>query len=434
LHQTETLSAGEEQMSSTDSARRAFPEGFVWGAATAGHQIEGNNVNSDFWFLENLTPTTFVERSGDACDSYHRYEEDIALLAGLGLSCYRFSIEWSRIEPSRDHVSQAELDHYKRMIECCHSYGVVPAVTFVHSTLPLWFARAGGWLNREAPALFARYCSAAARALGLAFAFTINEPQVGKVFRCIPGAEGYFGRMDPLALEVHAHAAKRLGSERFVTMEYPDLDGMTPQLVAGHEEGYAAIKAERSDLPVGVTLSVTDFQSGGEGSPFATVRANAYGEWLEAIRRTGDFTGVQTYRMVRIPGTGAPLPALPTLPFTQPGDRLADMERPEALRHTVEYVHAETGKPVLVTENGLETANDERRVWYIDQVLAGLHEAIAHGVPVLGYLHWTLLDNFEWIRGYAPKMGLVAVDRTTFERSPKPSAAHLGAIARRNEL
>jgi beta-glucosidase len=423
-------------MSSTDAARRAFPEGFVWGAATAGHQIEGNNVNSDFWFLENLTPTTFVERSGDACDSYHRYEEDVALLAGLGLGCYRFSIEWSRIEPSRDHVSQAELDHYKRMIECCHSYGVVPAVTFVHSTLPLWFGRAGGWLNPEAPALFARYCSTAARALGdgLAYAFTLNEPQVGKVFRCIPGAEGYFGRQDPLALEVHAHAAKRLGSEQFVTMEHPDLDGMTPQLIAGHEEGYAAIKAERSDLPVGVTLSVTDFQSGGEGSPFATVRADAYGEWLETIRRTGDFTGVQTYRMVRIPGTGAPLPALPTLPFTEPGDRYAELQRPEALGNTVEYVHAETGKPVMVTENGLETDNDDRRVWYIDQVLEGLHDAIARGVPVMGYLHWSLLDNFEWIRGSAPKMGLVAVNRTTFERSPKPSAAHFGAIARRNAI
>jgi beta-glucosidase len=138
--------------------------------------------------------------------------------------------------------------------------------------------------------------------------------------------------------------------------------------------------------------------------------------------------------MVRIPGTGAPLPALPTLPFTEPGDRYADLQRPEALRNTVEYVHAETGKPVLVTENGLETENDERRVWYIDQVLAGLHEAIARGVPVIGYLHWSLLDNFEWIRGYAPKMGLAAVNRTTFERSPKPSAAHLGAIARRNAI
>jgi beta-glucosidase len=423
-------------MSGSNTARRAFPDGFVWGAATAGHQIEGNNVNSDFWFLENLEPTMFVERSGDACDSYHRYEEDIALLAGLGLGSYRFSLEWSRIEPSPGQFSQAELDHYKRVIDCCHAHGVAPAVTFVHCTVPLWFAQAGGWLNPDAPGLFARYCSTATRAIGdgLAFAFTINEPQVGKVFRCIPGAEGYFGRQDPLAMEVHAHAATLSHVEQFVTMEHPDLEGMTPQLVAGHEEGYAAMKAERSDLLVGVTLSVTDFQPGGEGGPFEEVRAKAYGEWLDAICRSGDFTGVQTYRMVRLPGSGAPLPPLPPLPFTEPGDRHADLQRPEALRNTVEYVHGATGKPVVVTENGLESDDDARRVWYIDAALAGLHEAVERGVPVLGYYHWSLLDNFEWIRGYAPKMGLVAVDRTSFVRTPKPSAAHLGDIARRNAL
>ena len=113
---------------------------------------------------------------------------------------------------------------------------------------------------------------------------------------------------------------------------------------------------------------------------------------------------------------------------------MADLQRPEALRNTVEYVHAQTGKPVLVTENGLETDNDERRIWYIDAALAGLHEAIERGVPVLGYLHWSLIDNFEWIRGYQPKMGLASVDRTTFVRTPKPSAEHLGRIAQRNEL
>jgi beta-glucosidase len=265
-------------MSRLDLAKRAFPEGFLWGAATAGHQIEGNNVNADYWFLENLQPTMFVERSGDACDSYHRYEEDIALLARLGLNTYRFSIEWSRIEPNRDHFSHAELDHYKRVIACCHTHGVAPVVTFVHSTMPLWFAEAGGWLNSEAPTLFARYCATAARALGdgLALALTLNEPQVGKVFRCIPGAEGYFGSQDPLSFEVHANAATMTNCDRFITMEHPDIAGMTPQLVAGHEQGYAAIKAERSDLQVGVTLSVTDLQAGGEGSPFEKVRADAY--------------------------------------------------------------------------------------------------------------------------------------------------------------
>jgi beta-glucosidase len=418
------------------SAARSFPKNFHWGVATAAHQIEGNNTNSDFWFLENIQPTVFVERSGDTCDSYHRYEEDIALLARLGFNTYRFSVEWARIEPTRGAFSNAELDHYKRVIECCHKHSVAPAVTFFHSTAPQWFAAAGGWLNPQAPGLFANYCSRTAKALarGMTFAFTINEPQVDKVFRAIPGSSGYFSRHDSVSKDMHAAAAKASGSERFVSMDYPDIDGMTALLVAGHEQGYAAIKAERGDLPVGVTLSVTDFQPGGEGSPYQEIRRTAYGAWLDSIARAGDFTGVQNYRMIRLPGTGPAFPALPPMPFTDPEDKLADIQRPEALRNAVEYVYEQTKKPVLVTENGLESENDARRIWYINAALAGLHESIAKGVPVLGYIHWSLLDNFEWARGYKPKFGLVSVDRTTFKRTPKPSATHLGRIARQNAL
>ena len=198
------------------------------------------------------------------------------------------------------------------------------------------------------------------------------------------------------------------------------------------------MKAERGTLPVGVTLSVTDFQPGGEGSAFEQVRERAHGEWLDAAVRAGDFTGVQNYRTIRIPGTGPDFPPLPVLPFTEPGDRFAEMQRPEALRHAVEYVHARTAKPVLVTENGLESENDERRIWFIDAALAGLHEAVEAGVPVLGYLHWSLIDNFEWTRGYAPRFGLASVDRshlrpdTEAQRGPsgrdrqaqRPAAGH----------
>ena len=169
----------------------------------------------------------------------------------------------------------------------------------------------------------------------MAFAFTMNEPQVSKVFRSVPGAEGYFSHEDPLSYEVHAAAAEALSVEKFVTVNHPDLDDMTPQLIAGHEEGFSAIKAERSDLPVGVTLSVTDFQPGGDGSPFEEVRLNAYGEWIDTIKRACDFTGVQTYRSIRIPGARSEYPPLPVLPFTEAGDRQAAIQRPEALGHAV---------------------------------------------------------------------------------------------------
>ncbi len=237
------------------SSSKAFPKGFRWGVATAGHQIEGNNVNSDFWLLENVKPTTFVERSGDACDSLHRYEEDIALLAGLGFNTYRLSVEWARIEPTQGSFSIAQLDYYKRVLECCHKHNVMPAVTYIHSTAPQWFAEAGGFLNADSPALFAHYCSVVAKVMGgdMGYAFTINEPQVNKVFRAVPGSAASFAKRDKAELACHEAAAIATNSKRFVTVNYPDIDGMTPQMIAAHEQGYAAIKAERSNLPVGVT-------------------------------------------------------------------------------------------------------------------------------------------------------------------------------------
>jgi beta-glucosidase len=424
-------------LAATTIAVRKFPKNFRWGVATAGHQIEGNNVNSDYWLLENVEPTAFVERSGDACDSYHRYEEDIALLAGLGFNSYRFSLEWSRIEPTRGQFSTAQLDYYQRVLECCLKHRIDPAVTFTHATAPRWFAMAGGWLNPESPALFARFCSTAAKALAsdMRFAFTINEPQVSKTFRSIDASgSSYFAKHDELERASHAAAARATGSERFVTMSYPDIDGMTPQLLAAHEQGFAAIKAERSSLPVGVTLNIIDFQPGNEDSPYLEVRQRAYGDWLECVRRAGDFVGVQIYRQIPVPGKGKALPTPAPMPYEADGGMMSKLSRPEALRNGINYIYEQTRKPILITENGIDTDNDVRRIWYIDAALASVQESLARGVPVLGYFHWSLLDNFEWEQGYKPKYGLIAVDRTTFKRTPKPSAAHLGDIARNNRL
>src|ERR1044071_744110 len=143
-----------------------FPPGFLWGAATAAHQVEGNNVNSDLWTLEHVSPTIFAEPSLDACDHYHRFAEDIGLLASLGLNTYRFSIEWARIEPERGYFSMAALEHYRRMLGACHEHSVAPAVTFWHFSAPRWFTSSGGWESPHSADLFARYCERAARHLG----------------------------------------------------------------------------------------------------------------------------------------------------------------------------------------------------------------------------------------------------------------------------
>jgi beta-glucosidase len=268
----------------------------------------------------------------------------------------------------------------------------------------------------------------------MAFAFTINEPQVDKTFRAIPAAAPHFKKQDELSLAMHAAAAKASGTERFVTMNYPDIDGLTPQLIEGHEQGFAAIKAERSNLPVGVTLNLIDFEPATDDSPFEHIREAAYGQWLEVVKRTGDFTGVQIYREIRLPGKGSALPPPAPMPFVDAGNPMDSMAQPVALKNAVEYVYAKTSKPIFVTENGIETDNDERRSWYIRAALGGLQQSIADGTPVLGYIHWSLLDNFEWTRGYKPRFGLVSVDRSTFKRTPKPSAAVLGTIARQNAL
>lgn len=200
-----TTTRGAAALAAPGSASKSFPKDFHWGVATAGHQVEGNNVSSDFWVLENVKPTTFVDRSGDACDHLHRYGEDIALPSRLGFNSFRLSVEWARIEPSRGFISIAQLDHYKRVFECCHMYNVSPAVTFIHSTAPQWFAEAGGWLNPESPALFANYCSIVAKTLGgdMSYAFTMNEPQVQKNFRAIPGASAGFAKRDEDAIACH---------------------------------------------------------------------------------------------------------------------------------------------------------------------------------------------------------------------------------------
>jgi len=209
---------------------------------------------------------------------------------------------------------------------------------------------------------------------------------------------------------------------------------MTPQLIAAHEQAYAAIKAERSNLPVSVTLNIIDFQPADPGSPAERMRESAYGEWMDVVRRSADFVAVQTYRTIMIPGQGKPPTPPPPLPGQDPKDMMTSLFQPTALRHAVEWAHTRTGKPVFVTENGIDTENDALRVWHIDQTLKDLRSSIASGTPVIGYLHWSLLDNFEWSRGYKPKYGLYAVDRTTFKRTAKPSAGHLGGIAKRNMI
>lgn len=411
------------------SQSKAFPEKFLWGAATAAHQVEGNNINSDNWLLERAPNTMYKEPSGDACDHYHLYEQDINQLADLGLNAYRFSIEWARIEPEKGFFSRAELEHYRRMLEVCHRRGVTPLVTYSHFTLPRWFAYQGAWENPESSDLFARYCEKATAHLGdlIGYAATFNEPDIPYLFHWInlPNAPAGMDLATIMAAQ-KAQLRKYLNAPDFSSFLIGDADKSRENMMAAHAKGKSAIKAAKN-IPVGLTLAMEDDQPEGADSRFAEKQADVYGPWLK-LAKQDDFIGVQTYTRSRIAQKALPPPQGAEL--TQMGYEFY----PESLEHTVRFAAKQSGVPVIVTENGVATEDDTRRTEYIRRALAGLKNCIDDGVIVRGYIHWSLLDNFEWIFGYMPKFGLIAVDRATQKRMVKPSAVMLGKIAKANSL
>ena len=408
---------------------KLFPKGFLWGAATAGHQVEGNNTNSDTWFMEQVQPTVFAEPSGDACNSFELWRDDLALISQLNLNSYRFSIEWARIEPEPGQFSVAMLDHYLRIIEACRAAGIQPLVTFNHFTAPRWFSARGGWTHAEAPQLFARYCERAARHLAgpIAYATTLNEPDLMRVLQW-SGLPPAIWDIQRATLQA---AARALGVPRFVAANVAgpeDLDVMQTHLLEGHKLGRAAIKAARSDLPVGVSLAIVDDQAVGAHSRRDEKRKQVYGAWLEAVRQD-DFVGVQNYERARIDEKGTLPP-----PDGTPRNSMGSEIYPPSLANAVRYVHEQTGRPILVSEHGLGTVDDAQRAAFIPAALSALADTMSSGVPVLGYMHWSLIDNFEWIFGYKPRYGLYSVDRQTFKRTAKGSAQVLASIARANAV
>jgi beta-glucosidase len=393
----------------------AFPDGFLWGAATAPHQVEGGNVSSDMWEMEWATPSIFAEPSGDACDHYHRYVEDIALMADLGFNGYRFGVEWARVEPEEGYVSRAELDHYRRMCAACLDHGITPVVTYNHFSFPRWFARAGGWESADAADRFARYSAAVTERIGdlVPWVCTINEANLIAMLMAT--------RMAPVAARDDAEALAPTPVEGPRSWPSPSLEAMT----AAHRKAFDAIKSVRDDVQVGWTLALVDLQAvpGGE-ERLARVRPAAQLDWLD-VSRDDDFVGVQTYSRELV-GPDGMLPPPEGAATTQTGWEVY----PDALEHTVRLAAERTGRPVLVTENGFAGHDDDARRDYTERALQGLRRAIADGVDVRAYLHWTLLDNFEWTSGFAMTFGLVAFDHTTFERTVKPSARWLGDVAR----
>ena len=393
------------------------PKGFIGGTATAAHQIEGGNVGNDWWEFEHTPGTGTVESSADACDSWNRWREDLALVKDMGLDAYRFSVEWSRIEPADGEFSTVALDHSKEVMVTAQQMGLKTVVTFHHFTTPTWMAKQGGWTNPQIAEKFARFCDVTVKHLGehIDVACTINEPGMVAMI-------GYFAGSFPPGIK-------------------GDMDGFrtaTDNMVAAHKAAREVLKAGPGEFPIGITVAIPDWRyhldgvNEGPGQTADQLPEDFPGrEWqwlmvdayLEAAAGD-DFVGVQTYSTHHVGPDGQHMPHPEGLRVTQMGWPFT----PAAIGNTVRYAAAKTGLPVIVTENGVAADDDADRVEYISGALAALREAMDDGVDVRGYFYWSLLDNFEWAHGFAPMFGLTRVNLETFERTPKPSSTYYASL------
>ncbi len=429
-----------------------FAPEFLIGAATAAHQVEGNNVNSDCWAMEQMRYTNYTEPSLDAVDHYNRYEEDIRLLADAGLNAYRFSIEWARIEPEEGKFDPMEIEHYRRVLRCCRENGVEPVVTLHHFSSPKWLICKGGWESDETVKYFARYTRYVAEQLGedLKYVCTINEANMGIQVAAI--SERYTRQMMAAAakmkeggaaegqVQVGMNLQKIMENQKLAAQENRELFGTaqpanftSARTAHGDEIVQDAHRAARAVLrevapwvKVGLTLSLHDIQAVEGGRERAAKEwADEFTHYLPAIEED-DFLGVQNYTRSVIGADGIQL--------VPEGAETTQMDYefyPQALEHVIRTVAKDFHGDLLVTENGIATSDDSRRVAFIEEALDGVKRCVEDGLPVKGYFYWSLLDNFEWQKGYSMTFGLIAVDRATQIRYPKESLTVLGKNCRK---
>jgi beta-glucosidase len=407
---------------------RSFPPGFLWATATAAHQVEGNNTNSDWWaFEQEAGRISGGQLSGIADDHYNRYREDFALLRKLRNNAHRLSIEWSRIEPAEGEFDSRQIRHYRDVLGELREQGMAPMVTLHHFSNPLWFAARGNWAAPGAHEAFLPFVRKVVDELGdlVSFWCTINEPNIYATQGWIFGAWPPGRRNDVRGLW------RVLGNLR-----------------AAHEAAYRVIKNRWPDAPVGIAHNKFWLLPARPGNPLdrAAVRtgrrmmdfwpAGGRGRMQPTVAASSDYIGLNHYggRLVRFsplhPGSQF------ASQFNPPGYVISDFGdaiKPDWIRDAILDLKR-YGKPIYVTESGVATEDDSIRQQFLKDYMGEIHRAIADGVDVRGYFHWTSMDNFEWTHGYRMKFGLIAVDRKTLERTPKPSAGIYARMAQANAV
>lgn len=404
-----------------------FPKRFLWGASISAHQAEGGTDNQwNAWELENAKssaaqaqykdehmplwdeirhtakqPENYI--SADASDHKNRFEEDFSLLELLNMNAFRFSIEWSRIEPQEGTWDTEAVQYYREYFEALSRRGIEPVVTLLHFTLPVWFVEKGGFEKRSNVKYFLRYVEKIANEYSkyLRYIITINEPEVYAHESYMAGSwppqrQSKWLGWRVLHHQLHAHrkAAKLLhqANRRFRV-----------SIAKNSSYCYPGDDAILSRMSAAVYQYLTDDYT------------------LRRVYKSCDFIGVNYYFSNRFYGYR----------IHNPEKRVSDLDwalEPENLQYVLERLSRKYKKPLLITENGLADQNDEQRKWWIGKTIVAMQGAIEEGVRLEGYLHWSLLDNFEWAYGHWPKFGLVAVDRKDFSRTIRPSAIWFGAI------
>ncbi len=394
-----------------------FPKNFLWGAATSAHQVEGNNHN-DWTEWEKLGRVKHGEQSGLAAGHFDRYRQDFALAKELGHNAHRFSIEWSRIEPRPGFIDPAAIAHYRAVLQELRRLEIEPLVTLWHFTNPIWVARRGGWRNRETVDLYGRYVMAVVRELGdlVTYWVTVNEPTV---YSSLSHLSGYW-----------PPEQKNVAAAWLVIRNF----------VQAHQLAYQIIHRHNPGAKVGAANNLSYFTPANPHSPldrglvmFGKFWHNQW--WLDQTYLAQDFIGLNYYfhHSLKFKFSNWRNWFRPESEATMPKNDLGWAINPPGLGHLLDFL-AKYNRPIIITENGLADATDLKRARYIRDHVAQIDAALRRHIRVHGYIHWSLLDNFEWHEGFTPRFGLIEVDYHTMKRTIRPSAYTFREIIRRNGL
>lgn len=416
-----------------------FPRGFLWGTATASHQVEGNNTNNNWWAWEQ-DPEHIIngQKSGSACGWWGgRWREDFDRAAESGQNAHRLSIEWSRVQPTPDRWDQEALDRYRDMVRGLLERDMTPMVTLHHFTNPVWFEEMDSWENERAAEYFSQYVSQVVEALKeyVTLWVTINEPNVLTAYAYLQGVwpPGKTSLRDSLVVMenlVRAHAEA-----------YQVIHQIQPQARAGIAQNY------RSFVPYRRWSPLDRWTAGMQSDLFNNFFPRAlnsgvlrYPAWTKRIpqaKSTQDFLGINYYSRDYVAFDPTDVQNLFSRRFYLPGADLSETgfiaNAPEGMFEALKWGR-EFGVPMIVTENGVEDAGDNMRPRYLIQQLHQVWRAVNFNFPVKGYFYWTLVDNFEWERGWTQRFGLWELDLETQARRKRPSADLYAEICRENGI